>query len=99
MGNSLCRIILGRDVDPSAVLTFAEPLRAKLTRPTKLHVRDLSGRSVRIPSLVAARDAGVRVVDIEPETVASTVEMISNQTIGSGRFVIRIVDDEGTDVT
>ena len=72
MNNSLCRLVLGREVPVSAVMSFALSLRSEIKRPTSLYLRDFSGRSVRDPRLVAARDANLRVIDVEPTLICFT---------------------------
>ncbi len=99
MGNSVCRLVLSREVPGSAVTDFARLLRSKVLRPTSLYLRDLSGRHIRDARLVAARDASVRIIDVEPITSVPLLQEAAELTLGQGRFVIRVADDEETDIT
>jgi hypothetical protein len=98
MGNSLCRVILGKQVPDEAVEALALLLRATLTRPSTLHLRDLAGRRVRNPGLLAARDAGLRLVDLDPGWPKGKLLPALGTALGADRFVLRVVDDEDRDV-
>jgi hypothetical protein len=99
MGNNICRLILARDVDSAAAAAFAHAIRHCVKRPTSLYLRDLRGKSVRKGHLVAARDAGVRILDASQSLPADTLETAATATFGLGRFIVRIADDEDTDIT
>ena len=99
MGNYFCRIVVAPGVTNDDIERFALDLRVTSTRRGQLHVRDLVGRRVRRPGLIAARDVGVRVIDWEAMTSPWTDRLlpVADRTLGPGRFLIREQDDEDID--
>lgn len=99
MGNTICRVILSKDASSDVALRFGSVLRAEVQCPTMLYLRDLRGKRIRDPRLVAARDAEFRLMDLEPTTRPDVLVRTADATIGEGRFVVRVADDEVADRT
>lgn len=99
MGNNICRVIAGVNVSAESMERFAALLRQEFKQPAILYQRDLRGRSVRDKRLVAARDANLRLLDIDAEITAELLARTALASMGDGNFLIRIADDEGSDVT
>jgi hypothetical protein len=99
MGNYFCRMVVAPAVTNEDIERFALGLREASPRRGHLHVRDLIGRRVRRPGLIAARDAGVRVIDWEAMGSPWTDRLLTaaDRTLGPGRFLIREQDDEDID--
>jgi len=94
MGNHFCHIVLAPEVSRSQIESFAKTLRAEQSRPTALTLCDLSGRSVRKPAYVAAKEAGVRLLEVESQLGHNVLIAAATRTFGTG-FLYREKDDEG----
>jgi hypothetical protein len=99
MGNNICRVILGRAAPSDAAERFAGLLRGEVRRPTVIYRRDLRCRRVRDPRLVAARNADLRLLDIDPVTPPELLARVAAPAIGEGNFAIRVADDEDMETT
>jgi hypothetical protein len=99
MGNGICRIILAADISLDLPAQFADSLRSEVHRPTSLYCRNLHGKSVRKPHLLAARDAGLCLIDVDPVIDPALLARVAAATFGENRFVVRTADDEGLDIT
>ena len=96
MGNSLRRIILAPAVEYPDVVRFAEALRAAQV-PAVLTYATLESSKPRRPELRAARDARVRVVDLDTHATGERLVSIADETLIAGKYLYRDVDDEGRD--
>ena len=84
MGNSLRRIILAPAVEYPDVVRFAEALRAAQV-PAVLTYATLEGSKPRRPELRAARDARVRVVDLDTQATSERLVSIADETLIAGK--------------
>jgi hypothetical protein len=94
MSNHFCHMVLAPEVSRSQIESFARTLRAEQSRPTALTLCDLSGRSVRKPAYVAAKEAGVRLLEVESQLGHSVLIDAATRIFGKG-FLYREKDDEG----
>jgi hypothetical protein len=96
VANSLRRIILAPAVEYPDVVRFAEALRAAQL-PAVLTYATLESSKPRRPELRAARDARVRVVDLDTRATGERLVSIADETLIAGKYLYRDVDDEGRD--
>jgi hypothetical protein len=100
VGNEFSHLILAPSVPDDAIEAFALFMRRRASRPGQLYLKDLAGRRVRKLSLIAARDAGVRLLEYEGTSTDPRTEQLraAEATLGAGRFLYREQDDEETDI-
>ena len=87
-------MVLAPEVSRGQIESFAKTLRAEQSRPTALTLCDLSGRSVRKPAYVAAKEAGVRLLEVESQLGHNVLIDAATRIFGKG-FLYREKDDEG----
>ena len=96
MGNSLRRIILAPAVPYEDVVRFAEALRAAQV-PALLTYCTLDSSTPRRAHVRAAKQAGVRVVDLDTPARSESLLSIADETLPRGNYLYRYVDDEDGD--
>ncbi len=96
MGNSLRRIILAPAVPYEDVVRFAEALRAAQV-PALLTYCTLDSSTPRRVHVRAAKQAGVRVVEIDTPARSESLLSIADETLPRGSYLYRYVDDEDGD--
>jgi len=95
MGYYYSRFILAPSIQVSAVDLLAADMRRNLTRASTLYLCDLEGKRVRKPHLVAVKDSGARVLEVESQ--GSKFLEAARQHLDERAFVFCEGDDEDID--
>jgi hypothetical protein len=97
MGNHFCHAVLAPSVTRDQIEVFVKTLRSELPRPVVVTLCDFSNKKVRKQHYVAAKSAGVRILEIETRLGHKVLIPIAVRAFGSA-FLYREEDDEDIDV-
>lgn len=99
MGNAICRLLLSPDVSSEQVEVLAVALRRDSRCFVTMHLRDLKGKRVRKGYLLPIANSAVRIIDFAPSIRFDDISVPLSKSVGTGKSLYRLADDEGVDVT